>query len=68
MATGCATGGRFAALDIAAFRTCAKGGLMPHARQGGSGVFAFAVPGSKFEGNGFENEHIGQIQVAALTG
>lgn len=37
---------------------------MPHARHGGNGVFAFATLGSKFDGTGFENEHIGQIQVA----
>lgn len=37
---------------------------MPQARHGGIGVDAFAVAGSKFEGTGLENEHIGQTQVA----
>lgn len=37
---------------------------MPHARQGGRGVDAVAVTGSKVGGTGFENEHMGQIQVA----
>ncbi len=41
---------------------------MPHARHGGNGVCAFAVAGSKFVGTGFENEHIGQIQVAVVIG
>ena len=36
---------------------------MPHARHGGNGVCAFAVVGSKLVGSGFENEHIGHIQV-----
>lgn len=37
---------------------------MPQARHGGRGVFAFADAGSKFDGTGFEKEHIGQIHVA----
>lgn len=37
---------------------------MPHARHGGIGVFSFEVEGSKLDGTGLENEHIGQIQVA----
>lgn len=49
---------------IAAFTTCANGGLIPHAKQGGKGVRALAKAGSKLEGTGFENEHIGQTQVA----
>jgi hypothetical protein len=53
---------------MAAFSTWEKGGLMPHAKHGGKGVFVFAVAGSKFEGTGFENEQIGQIHVALLTG
>lgn len=53
---------------IAAFTTCTRGGFMPHARQGGSGVCAFAVAGSKFDGTGLENEHIGQIHVALAAG
>ena len=40
---------------------------MPHARHGGKGVLALAVAGSKFDGTGFENEHIGQIQVALAS-
>jgi hypothetical protein len=40
---------------------------MPHVRHGGNGVFAFASDGSKFEGTGFEREHIGHIQVAGLA-
>ena len=39
---------------------------MPQARQGGIGVFSFAVEGSKFEGTGFEKEHMGQIHVALV--
>ena len=37
---------------------------MPHARHGGSGVCGPADLMSKLEGTGFENEHIGHIQVA----
>jgi hypothetical protein len=40
---------------------------MPHARHGGNGVFAFTSAGSKFEGTGFEKEHIRHIQVAVLA-
>ena len=42
--------------------------MIPHAKQGASGVRSFAVCGSKFDGTGFENEHIVQIQVAVLAG
>lgn len=56
------------ALDIEALRTRAKGGLIPHAKHGANGVFSFDACGSKFEGTGFEKEHIGQIQVAELAG
>lgn len=59
-------GSRLVAALIAAFRTVVNGGLMPHARQGGRCVAALAVAGSKFEGTGFENVHIGQIQVALM--
>lgn len=38
--------------------------MIPQAKHGGNGVFAFAVPGSKFEGTGLEKEQIGQIHVA----
>lgn len=41
---------------------------MPHARHGGSGVWAFAVAGSKFDGTGLENEQIGHTQVALVGG
>jgi hypothetical protein len=41
---------------------------MPHAKQGANGVRSSAVYGSKFDGTGFEKEHIGQIQVAVLAG
>jgi len=40
------------------------GGLIPQARHGGIFVWLFAVAGSKFDGIGFEKEHIGQTQVA----
>lgn len=59
---------RFVTLDIAAFRTWASGGLIPHARQGANGVWALAVVGSKLEGTGFEKEQMGHIQVALLVG
>lgn len=55
---------RFVAALIAALSTVASGGLMPHARHGGRGVFAVAVAGSKLDGTGLEKEHIGQTQVA----
>ena len=61
-------GARFVALDIEALRTRAKGGLIPHAKQGANGVCSFDVCGSKFEGTGFENEQIGHIQVPVLAG
>lgn len=53
-------------LAIAALTTWTYGGLMPHAKQGGIGVFSLEVAGSKFEGTRFEKEHIGQIQVALV--
>lgn len=59
---------RLAAADIAAFRMVVKGGLIPHARQGGTGVEEVAATGSKFEGTGLENVHIGHIHVAADDG
>ena len=52
------------AAAIAAFKTTVKGGLIPQARQGGSGVAALAVVGSKLDGIGLEKVQIGQIQVA----
>lgn len=65
---GLATAGsRFVTAEIAALRTVVKGGFIPHARHGGKFVDAVAVEGSKFDGTGFEKEHIEQIHVA-LTG
>lgn len=52
------------AAAIVAFSKIVSGGLMPQARQGGSGVEAVAVAGSKLEGTGFENEQMGQTHVA----
>lgn len=54
------------ALAMAAFRTWARGGLIPHARHGGSCVYGLAVAASKFEGTGFEYEQIGQTHVALV--
>lgn len=56
------------ALDIAAFRTCVRAGLIPHAKQGGRGVCAFAVWASKLDGTGFEKLHMVQTQVAVFVG
>lgn len=58
----------FVAAAIVAFSNVVSGGLIPHAKQGGSGVEALAVAGSKFEGTGFENEQIGQTHVAFVGG
>lgn len=49
---------------MAAFKTVVNGGLIPHARHGRRLVDGVAVDGSKFDGIGFEKEHIEQIQVA----
>ncbi len=43
-------------------------GLIPHARQGGRGVCAFAMEGSKLDGTGLEKLHIVHTQVAVLAG
>lgn len=64
--TGGAAGERFAAFAMAAFKTCCSVGLIPHARQGGSGVWMFAVVASKLAGTGLEKLHILQTQVAAV--
>lgn len=56
------------ALDIAAFNTWVKLGLMPQARHGGRGVWTLAVVGSKLDGTGFEKLQIVQTHVALLTG
>lgn len=65
--TGAVWAGRLAAFVIAALITTLNGGLIPHAKQGANGVRSSAVTGSKFDGTGFEKEHIGQIQVAVLA-
>ena len=41
--------------------------MIPQARHGGKGVWAFAVPGSKFDGTGLEKLHIGQTHVAFVS-
>ena len=62
--TFCTTaGGRLDMPAITALVTCRSGGLIPQARHGAKGVFAFATTGSKFEGTGFEKEHMGHIHV-----
>lgn len=58
--------GRLLALVMAALSTCDKVGLIPHAKHGGSGVWAFAVTGSKFEGTGLEKLQMVQTQVAVV--
>lgn len=60
--------GLLVALDIVAFNTCVKAGLIPHARQGGRGVCAWAVEGSKLEGTGFGKLQMVQTQVAEVVG
>ena len=59
--------GRFDMAAIAALTTCTVGGLIPQARHGGIGVRE-ASAGSKLEGTGLENEHIGHTQVALAGG
>lgn len=59
---------RLVAAVIAALRIVASGGLIPHARQGGIGVDAVAVDGSKLEGTGLEKVHIGHTHVAFTGG
>jgi len=56
------------AFEIAAFRTWVRVGLMPQARHGGSGVWALAVEGSKFDGTGLEKLQMVQTHVAVLDG
>lgn len=62
------SGTRFAFAEMAALRTRAKGGLMPHARHGGSGNDSVAMVGSKFEGTGLEKEHMGHTQLPTTRG
>lgn len=59
-------GSRLVAALIAALSTVVNGGLIPHARQGGRCVAALAVAGSKLDGTGLENVHMGQTQVALI--
>lgn len=54
-------------LEMAAFKTCARVGLMPQARHGGRGVWAFADAGSKLDGTGLEKLHMVQTQVAEVA-
>ena len=56
------------ALAMAALRTWERVGLIPQARQGGRGVCAFAVEGSKLEGTGLEKLQMVQTHVAGLAG
>lgn len=65
---GGGTGCLLVALDMVALSTCASVGLIPQARQGGRGVCAVAVEGSKFEGTGFEKLQMVQTQVAVVVG
>jgi hypothetical protein len=53
---------------MAAFRIWARVGLMPQAKQGGNGVWALAVEGSKFDGTGLGKLQMVQTQVAVLAG
>lgn len=64
---GATTACLLVALLMVAFSTWVKAGLMPHARQGGRGVCAFAVAGSKLAGTGLEKLHMVQTHVAALA-
>ena len=48
---------------MAAFRTTAKGGFIPHVRHGGIGNADVAFPASKLEGTGFEKEQMGHTHV-----
>jgi hypothetical protein len=45
-----------------------RGGVIPQARHGASGVCAFAVVGSKFDGTGLEKVQMGHTQVAFSAG
>ena len=59
--------GRFDIALIAALTIVTKGGLIPHAWHGGSGVCSFAVAGSKLGGTWFDMPHIEQTQVALTS-
>ncbi len=64
---GVAGAGLLEMAAMAAFTTCIIGGLMPQARHGGIGV-RDASAGSKFDGTGFEKEHMGHTQDALIDG
>lgn len=64
---GAAGAGLLEIAAIAAFTTCIVGGLIPQARHGGIGV-RDASAGSKFDGTGFEKEHMGHTQDAVIEG
>lgn len=52
---------------MAAFSMIAKGGLMPHVRQGGIGNDSEATAGSKLDGTGLVKVQIGQTQLAGFA-
>lgn len=60
-------GGRLAALEMKAFRRRILAGLTPHAKHGAI-CRSSGNSGSKFDGTGFENEHIVHIQLAVRLG
>lgn len=64
---GAELGCLLAALDMVALSTWVKVGLIPQARHGGKGVWAFAVVGSKLEGTGFGKLQMVHTQVAVLA-
>jgi hypothetical protein len=59
---------RLAFAAIAAFRTRAKGGVIPQARHGGNGKLSVAMLGSKLDGTGFEKEQMGHTHVPTTAG
>jgi hypothetical protein len=65
--TGEDGGGRFAAPEMNAFRRRILEGLTPHDKHGAI-CRSSGNSGSKFDGTGFENEHIGHIQFALRLG
>jgi hypothetical protein len=67
LSLGGGAGALFEIAAMAAFTTCMVGGLIPQARHGGIGV-RDASAGSKFDGTGFEKEHMGHTQDAVIDG
>lgn len=65
--TGVSSEGRDEPPLMAALSINAKGGLIPHVRQGGTGKDSEATEGSKFEGTGLVKVQIGQTQIAVFT-